>query len=163
MKLNQVSWLPAVIIMIIIFCFSSKPADNSNESSMTVANEIITIYENVTNIQYQEAKRAEIAGSINHFVRKGAHFCEYALMAAAIAFHFYVRKRQGKFLFLMPIILSCLYAITDEFHQTFIPGRAGLVKDVLLDTSGAATGVFLFMVVIITLISKMKRRKHATL
>lgn len=154
MKLKYLSWIPAIIIMILIFCFSSKPADNSNESSMTVVNKIFNFYENITDSQYQPAQISKIKESLNHIVRKSAHFCEYALLAMAIAFHLSVWKRKGKVLFLLPVVISCLYAITDEFHQTFVPGRAGLWKDAMLDTSGAATGTLLFVLILIILESK---------
>jgi len=92
MKLKYISWIPAVIIMGIIFYFSSRQVDNSNESSLTIANRILNIYENITNSNYQENVRTDILDSINHIVRKGAHFCEYALLACAIAFHLLVWK-----------------------------------------------------------------------
>jgi VanZ family protein len=37
-----------------------------------------------------------------------------------------------------------LYAASDEFHQLFVPGRSGEVKDVLIDSAGAVTGALLF-------------------
>ena len=36
---------------------------------------------------------------------------------------------------------ATLYAATDEFHQLFVPGRAGLPTDVLIDATGAALGL----------------------
>jgi VanZ family protein len=36
---------------------------------------------------------------------------------------------------------STLYAITDEFHQSFVPNRQGHLADVLIDSSGAALGL----------------------
>lgn len=163
MKLRYISWIPAVFIMIIIFCFSSKPADNSNESSLGVTNEIVTIFENITNTHYQEVERANIVLFLNNIVRKGAHFCEYAVLACAFAFHFAVCKRRGKLLFLLPIAFSALYAMTDEFHQLFIPGRAGMIRDVLLDTSGAATGSLLFSLIVIVIAKKVKRHQKLLL
>lgn len=38
---------------------------------------------------------------------------------------------------------ATLYAATDEFHQLFVPGRAGLFTDVLIDATGAAIGLLL--------------------
>ena len=36
-----------------------------------------------------------------------------------------------------------LYAISDEVHQLFVPGRGAQVKDVFIDIAGAAVGIFL--------------------
>ena len=40
-----------------------------------------------------------------------------------------------------------LYACTDEIHQLFIQGRAGQLKDVLIDTIGSLTGIYIYKVV----------------
>ena len=72
------------------------------------------------------------------FVVKGWHMTEYAvLVSLAIA----VLRRRGiggrvgspwlAFAF------AAVFAATDEWHQTFVPGRDGCVRDVLIDTGGA--------------------------
>ena len=38
--------------------------------------------------------------------------------------------------------LAALYAVTDEFHQTFVPSRQGQIVDVFIDSLGAALGLF---------------------
>jgi VanZ family protein len=40
-------------------------------------------------------------------------------------------------------VIIILYAITDEFHQSFMPGRTALWFDVLIDTIGARAGLFI--------------------
>lgn len=40
--------------------------------------------------------------------------------------------------------LSVLYALSDEYHQTFVPGRNGTFVDLLIDASGALVGLLLF-------------------
>lgn len=41
-------------------------------------------------------------------------------------------------------LLAVLYGITDEFHQSFVPGRFATLEDVLLDAAGAAIGLLLY-------------------
>ncbi|HHV11241.1 MAG TPA: VanZ family protein [Clostridiales bacterium] len=148
MKLKKVSWIPAVIVMVIIFAFSSKPAVSSNESSLTIASQLLVAYENTAQVQFDEGQRDEILETINFFVRKGSHFCEYALLAVTLAFHLYFCGfRKGR-LFFLPVILSAIYAATDEFHQTFVPGRSGQLGDVLIDTTGAVAGMLFFFLVL---------------
>ena len=63
---------------------------------------------------------------------------------------------------LCPVIscsLSFLYAITDEIHQIFIPGRACQLQDILVDLAGIISGMLVF-VVIYSLIKKLKGTKH---
>ncbi len=150
MELKKVSWIPAIIVMVIIFVFSSKPADSSNESSLTIAGQLLSAYENTVQVQFDEGQRDEILEIMNFFVRKGSHFCEYALLAVTLALHFYfhgLRERLGR-LFFLPVALSAIYAATDEFHQTFVPGRSGQLQDVLIDTTGAAAGMLFFFLVL---------------
>jgi VanZ family protein len=81
-------------------------------------------------------------------VRKCAHLSEYALLAWLV---WRARRKPvprdtrpwrwseaGEVLW-----VAALYAATDEFHQTFIPNREGCLRDVLIDTTGAAAGLFL--------------------
>lgn len=71
-----------------------------------------------------------------------AHGINYAVLAALI-----VRARAGGALSQMTssligsaVILAVLYGISDEFHQSFIPGRDSSVRDVVADAVGAAAG-----------------------
>lgn len=79
-------------------------------------------------------------------IRKGGHVLEYAILAALL---WRARRRQA------PgdtrpwdgreaagaVMLAALYALTDELHQHFVPGRLGSAWDVLIDTLGAALGL----------------------
>ena len=73
-------------------------------------------------------------------VRKSAHFLEYALLGglAAAVFHSSAAlrwKNVGNLLF------PCLaWAVADEFLQTFVEGRTGLVRDVAIDFGGVLVG-----------------------
>ena len=160
MKLKKISWIPAIIVMIIIFAFSSKPADSSNESSMTVADRILSAYETTTQVQIETEQRYQVLETMNMIVRKGSHFCEYALLAVAIAFHFFVHGLTGMRLLLLSVTLSAVYAATDEFHQTFIPGRSGQFRDVMIDTSGATAGMLFFFIIL--MIYQTHRNKKRT-
>ena len=50
-------------------------------------------------------------------------------------------QRWGPLMSLVPWLLAALYAVSDEMHQTFVPGRSGRMTDVLIDAVGAAAGV----------------------
>jgi VanZ family protein len=43
----------------------------------------------------------------------------------------------------LALLVTALYAATDEYHQTFVPTRDGCVRDVFIDSCGAAAGLFL--------------------
>lgn len=163
MKLKKISWLPVIIMMGIIFTFSSKPAVNSRESSMTIANSILNIYENFTDTRFQGTQRTDKLGIIDHIIRKGAHFTEYAILAGTIFLHFSLRNRKGIKLILLSVALTAMYAATDEFHQLFVPGRSGEIKDVLIDTAGALTGVIILNLIINLFARKNRHIESVTL
>ncbi len=83
------------------------------------------------------------------FVKKSGHIVGYAILALLYwrAFDFKDSKRWGAWL------LAFLYAITDEFHQSFVPGRHPAIWDVLIfDNFGALISLWL-----VTLYRKQKR------
>ncbi len=158
MKLKYISWLPAVIIMAIIFYFSSKPAVTSSESSLMISQTLLNTYESITDLSYEELARQQVLLELDHIVRKTAHFIEYAILAAAWVFHFVIRGREYRNCIGLSILITSFYAATDEFHQTFVAGRSGQISDVLLDSCGAVVGAILFLALII--IIKKLRNKH---
>lgn len=52
-------------------------------------------------------------------------------------------KIQNKKKIIYSVLLCMLYAITDEIHQHFVPGRSCELRDVLIDTTGALLGIFI--------------------
>ncbi|MFA8437281.1 VanZ family protein [Pueribacillus sp. YX66] len=85
----------------------------------------------------------------NFYVRKAAHFFAYFVLGM-LALHAFIKSGlHGWRSIWCALALCVLYAITDEVHQLFIAGRAGQVRDVLIDSVGAIVGISLFYVVII--------------
>ncbi len=76
-------------------------------------------------------------------IDKLAHFLIYALLAAAslYAFPTSVRRRRARFVGVFVILLCVLYGLSDEFHQSFVPGRCVSGWDLLADTVGASAMV----------------------
>ena len=78
-------------------------------------------------------------GGWDLLLRKLAHAGEYAVLGALLL---RAIQRPG-----IAFALGTLYAVSDEVHQSFVPGRAGSPLDVALDTLGVAAGVVLWEVV----------------
>lgn len=157
MKLKYISWIPAVVIMCLIFYFSSKPDTESNESSLVITKTLLNTYENVIGSPIPVQERNHKEEFINHIIRKTAHFSEYAALALAIAFHLCVLGFKKRSMMILPILTAALYAAADEFHQTFVPGRSGQISDVLLDTFGACVGSMVFSAFLLLFYRRLRK------
>lgn len=142
-KKRFLSLIPALIMMIIIFLFSSKTAVESNDSSSVIANFLLETKEQVFG-SMDSAKREITLEFINHIVRKAAHMTEYAVLAILLGIHFYTIKVGIKKYFILNIGICVLYAMSDEFHQLFVEGRSGQSSDVGIDSIGIIIGTLIF-------------------
>jgi VanZ family protein len=96
----------------------------------------------------------------DYILRKIAHVVEYFIFTLLLWVAF-----KGSFkmntvsLFIFPVVLSILYAASDEFHQTFVPTRSGTVHDVLIDSIGVISFCIVFLIFLS--IQKAKQRKQS--
>ncbi|SHK08326.1 VanZ like family protein [Clostridium amylolyticum] len=128
-KRKKITALILIIFwMMIIFIFSNMPSEISDEKSRFVVNFISMLGLDIN---------GGFADVLNHIVRKSAHFTEYAILFILIFnwLKYYFKLTPG---LVLSLIFVFLYACTDEFHQLFVPGRAGRFTDVLIDTCGGA-------------------------
>lgn len=98
-----------------------------------------------------------------HFIRKLAHFSEFAVLGVLTSVTFYVYDRNFKKYIkrLLQMFFICLAtAVTDETIQLFVPQRAGMVQDVLIDFSGAVTGIIIVsFICMLVYFKRVKRNK----
>lgn len=127
---KQLSIILVLIWMIIIFIMSSFNAEDSANQSNFIVNIIANIL-NINNISL-----------LCLIIRKLAHFTEYLILGTLVINMF--TKNNAKKTYLLSILLCIIYAISDEIHQIFIPGRACQIKDILIDSVGSITGIYLF-------------------
>ncbi|WP_274309630.1 VanZ family protein [Solibacillus daqui] len=84
---------------------------------------------------------------IEFLIRKGTHFFGYGLLAL-ILFSFYNRLKWR-----FPMILSFLSVVViaslDEYRQSMIPGRIGVMGDVMLDACGALTFLLIAKLILV--------------
>lgn len=135
---KQLSIILVLIWMIIIFIMSSFDATESANQS----NYIVNIISNVLNINNIEL--------LNLIIRKLAHYIEY-LILGILVINMFIKNNIPQS-YLISIIFCIIYAISDEIHQLFVPGRACQIKDILIDSIGSITGIYLYK-----LISKRKK------
>ncbi len=130
-----------VFITSTIFSFSSQDAEESSGTSGKVAEKLIELqprYKNIT-----EKEKEELIEKYQHPIRKFAHFSIYTLLGISITGLTCTYEIDNKKRIAISLIAGALYAMSDEIHQTFIPGRSGQITDVLLDTFGVMIGMLI--------------------
>ena len=105
-------WIPAVVIMALIFIASSTPGDEVPEF-----------------------------GAIDLIVKKGGHMTGYALLAIACFLAAYGDTKKMTRSAIISLCISIVYAASDEYHQSFTPDRFPSITDVGIDTAGAIVGI----------------------
>lgn len=128
--------------MIIIFIFSGQQGTESGDTSRKFTVSIIRIITG-RNLSLDDP----FVDSVQLFIRKLAHFTIYAIGGFLIMNYAYTVDKTMKQKILYSICFGGAYAITDELHQFFVPGRSGRIFDVGIDTLGVITGVFMYVVI----------------
>ena len=126
--------ITTVLMMIIIFSFSNQPADISSGSSDLIVDFLL---------QFKLfAKIFLTHDTLAFVVRKLAHFTIYFLLGLNSFLLFYHANDErnwhyeSKIILLISLVFCLLYAISDEFHQSFIVGRGPSSRDVMIDACG---------------------------
>jgi VanZ family protein len=115
MKLWIRYWWPAIVMMILIFIASGTSGG-----------------------------KLPGFGHWDLFVKKGGHLTGYALLAAALLYGLTGGRGGSGRQAALAVVLAALYAVTDEFHQRFTPGRSPAIADVGIDTLGASIGLLVW-------------------
>lgn len=141
--LKPLSFLPAILMMYLIFSFSAQTGEVSGELSYKISYQIVETKNEVLNENKNYDELAVAADNIHYYVRKAAHMTEYFLLAVAISFPLYVYRVRGIWLILLAGIVCVGFAGFDEYHQSFVAGRGPSLKDVGIDSAGALIGILL--------------------
>ncbi|MDZ4228954.1 MAG: VanZ family protein [Patescibacteria group bacterium] len=101
-------WVPVIVWMGVIFGFSSLPINHTAEFNW-----------------------------LDFIVKKSAHITEYAILYWLV---WRAWSNQGRLpltrIFVTSLLVTLVYSLSDEWHQTFVPGREGTLRDVGFDTLG---------------------------
>ena len=139
-----ISIILVILWMILVFWFSSQIGDDSQVTSGNTIRKIITFINN----NIDKVKLEEIVELLQPIVRKLAHFTLYTLGGIFIFNMFNSFKLKNREKIGYSFLVGALYAITDEIHQLFVPGRSGMIKDVFIDSLGIITGVIICLIII---------------
>jgi VanZ family protein len=104
-----VRWMAVVLWMGVIFAFSATPT-SSLASAFTPADDFT--------------------------LRKLAHLTVFAVLTVLLVRAFRLHVARATHAWLLAMLVAAVYACSDEWHQTFVPGREGTVRDIVIDCLG---------------------------
>ena len=106
-------WIPAFLLMMLIFFISSLPAN-----------------------------RLPYFGALDLYIKKGGHALGFGLLGLAYYYALPQRLSAG-YQWVLAFLMAILFALSDEFHQSFVEGRNSSLIDVVIDGVGAAIALTL--------------------
>jgi VanZ family protein len=125
-------WTLVVVWCGLIFYMSSRSADESSNQSVFIA-DLLNRW-----VRHLLGPHAFVLSE--NAVRKGAHFLEYLVLGCLLFMGFLDRSKLGRSI-LFVFAAGILFAVSDEIHQLFVPGRTLRPFDVLIDMAGIGTAV----------------------
>lgn len=150
-----ICWTPTVLLSVAIFCFSAQTATTSSAVSDSAALGLLDLI------------RLFVPGfdvadwdTLIHVIRKCAHFGIYLCLELAAFYAFFKERSAFGFASLCSLGYCLLYAVSDEIHQLFVPGRSCEARDVFIDFCGALLG-FLLCTLVFSFREKRKSQRTA--
>lgn len=106
-------WVPALFMMLIIFLISSLPAS-----------------------------RIPYFGEYDVLIKKLAHAIGYAMLGLA---YFFALPQRISVIYraILAFLMAILFALSDEFHQSFVEGRTSSLNDVIIDGCGTVLALII--------------------
>lgn len=128
--------IPVIIWMIFIFYMSGKTGQESSGQSGKISLFITDLLEKVRQDSPQEMQNLQ--DILELVIRKAAHMTEYAILFL-LSYLAMVKISMSQSRFYnrsIAVLISLLYACSDEMHQLLVPGRSGKMIDVGIDMAG---------------------------
>ena len=123
----------------IIFGFSGQNGDQSGALSRQITEYIAKNIKTIQNMNNDQKEK--VLKKMEYYVRKLAHFSLYAIVGILIMTLLFTYKLRQRTRIISRLTIGTIYAISDEIHQSFIPGRTPMVGDVMIDMCGVLAGI----------------------
>ena len=131
-------WGLVIVWMSGIFLLSHQRASESSELSRIITKLLYSVaYRIFPQIDFDFT-------TLSFIVRKAAHFIAYLILGCLVMNGFIDKKIPATKWLGWALVVCVLYAVSDEIHQLYVPGRAGQVRDVFIDSVGALMGIGLY-------------------
>lgn len=132
MSKKYMSIILVIIWMSVIFIMSSFDGSVSSSQSNFIVDKLVNIF-NIENTDI-----------VSLIVRKLAHYIEYLILGVLMINMFSDFNIKINTKYIIAIIICIIYASSDEIHQIFIAGRCFAIRDILIDSMGAISGIYIY-------------------
>lgn len=151
--IKQIPLVMCILWMGFIYFNSSLSGEKSNDTSYKVVNKITNNNYTYTNNNTSTVK------DFNVFIRKNAHAFEFGALSIFLALTFFTYNKKGKGIISTILLIVLLYAVSDEYHQLYVPGRGSSVKDVVIDFIGGIIGLLIFYICYYLVYDRFRKKK----
>jgi VanZ family protein len=129
-------WLPVILLVSVMFSFSGDTFSDYHTRGR-INRLLLWLFPDI---------KESLLVWINYFVRKAAHLFSYAVLTAMLfrAFRADSLTRWRFAWAVYSIVITIIWALLDEYRQSFVPSRSGSIYDSMIDTVG---GVFALAVI----------------
>lgn len=122
--------------MTIIFLLSNQQALVSKNTSDNFIKNTVNVVSYLNNSVDTEF----IVVNYTFIVRKIAHLILYLVLGLLV----YNVCKDNKKRIIISLFICIFYACTDEFHQLFVIGRSGEIRDIIIDSIGSFIGILIY-------------------
>lgn len=122
MRKEVIWWIIAILLCCMIFYFTGTQSSTGSNTQH--------IIEKLTGLSPDQASK------VNFIFRKATHITTFGFLG--VCFFMSLRKRA-----FLAWEITTIYAATDEYHQSFVPGRTASFKDVIIDSCGCIIAIFI--------------------
>ena len=155
--LRITSFALSLIIMVFIFSMSAQDSQTSSSTSGGIIESVIRFFDKDFE-HLSSVEQEEYIGRFQFIVRKLAHFSVYLALGLTLSVGMQTfLKLRISMRTIIAFIIGVLYAVSDEIHQVFVPGRSCELRDMFIDSIGVLLGS-LFITVLFLLIRRVKNK-----
>lgn len=142
-----IGFILMILWMLVIFFMSSRTNSELDITKSFILKIMVKIFNGDKFYLLDIEKQNAILSTYSYLVSKTAHFLEYGILCY-FSFLAFIHLKKYKFRYIISVLICLVYAISDEYHQSFVSSRTPRVMDVIIDLSGAITMVLLIELVI---------------
>lgn len=131
-----------ILWMVIRFCFSDIDNFLSNNKSKNIMANFIQSNVNaidklgIADKQLNVKKKREVTHKLNLPLRKIVHISIYLIIALLLINTLIISKCEFQLYIIFSVLVSFIFAISDDYHQSFVDGVNGKIIGALIDTVG---------------------------